>query len=216
MTSDNECIEDAVTAVLHGTNIHTLVEDLLQEAAAPVFSAKIQNWLRQNPEYVNDAVSKLGAHSGPKTVTIQPRKFFGKSNRVKKYREQLWRKHKNEIFRESRRALASVMKHKNAIKELIDDLRKGFNSPAPKEAVRDLARTGMAERAKIYVNGNNPGKDWDTFEFETWATFIIKEAAYYAAFDRFDYEYVAQILIGVCYADYVFNKHEEDKTKYVY
>jgi len=211
-------IEDAVYEVLNGASLDDVVEATLARAntSGLLKRAKLRLPARATTSF-GIAAASAAAKKGIRPSGLLRGLFGGRRKKVERYRLELWRRHKTEIFRESRQALNSAMKHMSELNEWLEEVgrRLALFSP-PSSAVKSLTRALIKDKDKILVNSRHPGSDWSNFEFENWAIYIYQEAALWKYNHRIDFVEALKTLIAIGYEDFVYNKYEDDKSKYVY
>jgi len=173
----------------------------------------VQRWLRKHAAIFADPALKGIVSPG----SVKGIGGFFKNRRVRRYREILWRKHRAEIFRELEPIVVAVMRHDDEVASYINSIRSNTGGvEVPQRVLKTLTGLVIRNRDKFYVNDpSEPGKTWSRFDFDTWGTWVIGTSAQYVAYTRSTFRDVLQVLLGVAFADYVYNKYEEDKSKYV-
>lgn len=158
-----------------------------------------------------------------KNVPTRARGFISeyfRKRRIAKYRDQLWHKHQREIQQEAKPAKDAVMRHQKAISEFINGMRNDVITvwDVPEAPVRDLTKVLHKDRTKIFVNDpETPGHAWSSDQTSEYARWVVQYAAQLVAYGYgYNFAYVIGVLLGVAYEDYVYNKHETDKSLYTY
>lgn len=224
LTTDS--LKTAVHEILSGSDVDTEITALLDEAGlniaalkkmGPPKRNKITQWANRNPRLQSYAAARLSSVGGGRRGFL--RNFFRK-RRVEKYRAMLWRRHRTEILRECRLALDSVVvKHKDAVSSYLADIKSGLNdgSDPPKAAIVSLGNQLYKDRQKLFANdAYDKPTEWSKFEAENYAGIVIYYSAMYAVHTSLNFVEAMKAILASAYEDYIFNKHETDKTKYVY
>ena len=214
-TVDYMKVEDAANQLLAGTDVTKVLSQLLIERKeiTPLSSInpRAARWMGRHKKLQALALSNLKGN-----IPVVSALF--RKGRVKRYRAALFKKHKAEIDREARPAVAAVNRHKDEIEEYINTLQSGYRaSHTPEAAYKSLTKQLVRDKKKLFANDSNADvANWSSFELENLAIWLIQEAVNYTIWLKEPFIELFSLMLAAVYADYVYNKYEEDKSKYVY